>query len=109
MRRPGGGSEIAPLQSDGWSKAAGKKDTKRWCKGKVGREHDYQIVVDMTHPWAHDGPSDTPPKCEPYSKHYPHRPLSFWCNHIMKCSRCGKELYGANFVCPDTGIEVNKR
>lgn len=25
-----------------------KKDTKRWCKGKEGREHDYSVLV----PWG---------------------------------------------------------
>lgn len=49
-----------------------KKDKKKWCKGKVGREHDFQ----------------------PYHKEYGSRTI--WV--INKCTRCHKEDWkGASY------------
>jgi hypothetical protein len=39
-----------PPKSDSWKKASKKKNTKRWCKGVVGREHVPQLRID--HYWS---------------------------------------------------------
>jgi hypothetical protein len=36
------------------AKPRSTKDTKRWCRGKVGREHQYQITKRHTGPYTWD-------------------------------------------------------
>jgi hypothetical protein len=54
-----------------------KKDTKRWCAGHIGREHDYQWVVDerFDYAWIISG-TRTPADKQWY---------------VLKCSQCGKQ------------------
>lgn len=66
-----------------------RKDTKRWCKGKVGREHFTAIqrsqIFGIDHP-CHVG--------------Y----MGKWvCYHNVVCTVCGKILkeWGYGFDCPD--------
>lgn len=74
-----------------------KKNTRRWCKGKVGREHVPQIEFDHRYRtkcgpppawarriiWTHD----------------------WWCHHIEVCVNCRKHLRDGwqlkNEECPD--------
>lgn len=62
-----------------------KKNTRRWCKGKVGREHTLATVI-QPHPWDR---SKTCHKVPAGSW------LSFYrdgwvCYHIIRCTTCGK-------------------
>ena len=50
----------------------GKKDTKRWCGGKVGREHK--------------------PKCMPYGSRFMSGMDIFKDWRVYACTACGKEL-----------------
>ncbi len=38
------GSQEMPLDDSPEGPRLNRKDTKRWCKGVVGREHDWQVV-----------------------------------------------------------------
>lgn len=62
------------------------KNTRKWCKGKVGREHIPSIIKKPT--WGDD-------KCH-YSNWKSARTgrfLGYWiCNHREICERCGKVL-----------------
>ena len=51
---------------------AAKKDTRRWCKGVVGREHK--------------------PVCMPYGKGVIRSLSVTQCWRVLACSVCGKEL-----------------
>lgn len=70
-----------------------RKKTAKWCKGKVGKEHKYEIVID--HVYANlslfkDG-------CG-YGK-WNNGP---WiCIHTWECSVCGKKKYLDPEDCPD--------
>jgi hypothetical protein len=62
-------------------KPKSKKDTKRWCKGKVGREHVGEIVYNPM--WGN-------PVCgvSTWMKH-----SKRWsCHHMDACKNCGKRL-----------------
>lgn len=75
-----------------------KKKTRRWCKGKVGVEHQVEIVLDeRTLSWrTHNG--DRPPCYRPdwvanstRASRSP-RAWSWLCSHVKRCSVCGKIL-----------------
>lgn len=69
-----------------------KKDTRKWCKGKVGREHTPEVILtpQIVAMYAHWG------------KEIPNCKDERWCNHQMICSTCNKVLkpFGREF-CPD--------
>ena len=95
-----GDSERRTLQESGgqsrWSRndveererwPAKRKNTKLWCKGKVGRKH--VPVIEKRMPF---GKADEP--CGWFNPHWPpnlSKPI--WrCFHITVCATCGKHL-----------------
>jgi len=55
-----------------------RKDTKRWCRGKEGKEH------------------------QPITSRWFNLPCDRYCWHRMICSVCGKRLWGMPVpACPD--------
>lgn len=61
--------------------APARKDTRRWCRGKVGREHTLAIVRD-DYGW-HVGRKCQEPSWLP----------GYWsCHHQERCTTCGKIL-----------------
>ena len=69
------------------------KDTKRWCKGKVGREHQPELMR-PNRGWQSTcglSVSETP---------------QWVCNHILACTTCGKILKEWGNDCPDREGEV---
>lgn len=62
----------------------GRKDTRRWCRGKAGRQHTPEIVI----------PENTDTiagrrGCAPgpaWSQN------GWWCLHVERCTACGKIL-----------------
>ena len=93
--------------SDEWRKSPGKKDTRRWCKGKVGREHTIDIrrikygwyvnadrvrcdYIRNLYPWWERAP------------YYRNRGDEWVCHHERFCTTCGKILspLDSNY-CPD--------
>ena len=63
----------------------GKKDTKRWCKGKVGREHTPEITL------RHNLKCYPMPEWAKGLRFYRSK-LSWWCHHERICTTCGKVL-----------------
>lgn len=78
-----------------------RKPTAKWCKGKVGREHVTEIVVNHNYSSTRDcrwgaiyfsfarraeGPKD----------------YRYWCRHSRKCTACGKyvEYFLKDEDCP---------
>ena len=97
-------------------KAPGKKNTKRWCRGKPGVEHRVVIVrlrpgqcgwVDTGH-WVHTGP--VLPKGVPVPKRFRHQHRKWvvtgrqwFCLHERRCLVCQKDL-GPAAQCPDREV-----
>lgn len=74
------------------NRSGAKKDRKRWCKGKVGREHDYQVQV-RPNDWGMR--RDKP--CKPWSDRY-----DWWiCKHAMICQNCGRQEDITQDQCPE--------
>lgn len=62
-----------PTASDTQAKPKSKKDTNKWCRGKVGREHEWHKFQKMKWSWRDDDYVD------PYIE--------------ISCIECGKEKY----------------
>ena len=60
-----------------------RKDTRRWCRGKVGVEHQTEVRLDRP-AWKRD---DVPDCYRPEWW-----PSSWWCNHQEVCTVCNKIL-----------------
>ena len=73
-----------------------KKDTKRWCKGKEGREHVPETVE--SHIWAGMNKVCGP---RPYTGGW--WGGKWFCRHAIRCSECGKVLktFLSEDECPD--------
>ena len=72
---------------DAWRPARGKKNTKRWCKGHVGREHAAELTISTK--WSRTYTCGRPGEGR----------ISFWgsdrdwtCYHEDVCTTCGKVL-----------------
>ena len=78
-----------------------KKNTRKWCKGKVGREHTTELVYRSHYGYYLDkygcgikkkfvrwGGSDRVWED------------TWYCLHEVKCTKCGKVLEHAPRVCP---------
>lgn len=66
-----------------------KKSTKRWCKGKVGREHvpevvEYHGYTFLTHLHPHHG------KCHEREPMFSRLNDGWFCRHAQQCKNCGK-------------------
>lgn len=74
-------------------KSTSRKDRKRWCKGKEGREHDYQVQERPNEPnWREK-------RCQPRSW----SPLYDWwiCKHKLICQNCGRQEDITKEQCPE--------
>lgn len=95
-----------PLASDEWKHngARKRKDTKRWCKGKVGREHTPEKLINTRFTdLLTKRKVETGEYCRPPGSHPSGRPKLFDCLHHTVCSTCGKELEWVSKVCPTYG------
>jgi hypothetical protein len=85
-----------------WNRARsvpGHKDRKRWCRGKVGAEHEPVLAA----------PKDGEQRCRPRPEWAAKNPRAlwhnrpWWCLHHRECAECGKVL--EHFIpwdeCPD--------
>lgn len=78
--------------SDEWTpvKHHTHKDTKKWCKGKEGREHEPAVEGQQSSSWV------CRPRVEWWTttkwmyKHYKDRP--WFCTHRVVCQKCRKVL-----------------
>lgn len=77
-----------------------RKNTRRWCKGKVGVEHVVETRLNKyaDAPWRHGKPACY--RAEWYA-------CRWWCNHERYCTTCGKILVASlDADCPDFTTEV---
>lgn len=89
-----------------------KKKTRRWCKGKVGVEHQLEIILDeRVLSWmTHNG--DRSPCYRPdWLVNTPMgRRSVFWswmCSHVERCTVCGKIFeHALNDRCPNYTDEI---
>jgi len=63
------------------SRKGKRKDTKTWCKGKVGREHDPMVVFRGDDKWR---------RCRWVTTWAGNH--EFWCFHESRCRTCNKIL-----------------
>jgi len=80
----------SPPHSDAWKKSSNKKNTKKWCKGVVGREH---ISILVEEKWY----SSQNLFCSPRAIAFPwmkitNTKLRWFCIHQQKCAACNKIL-----------------
>jgi hypothetical protein len=90
----------------------GKKDRKRWCRGKAGVEHQYSAVVLRSWWPCADRAAWLIGELERGAEG--ERRRHWWatvCAHTLACSVCGK--HGGDGVeivdCPDLGEDVRER
>jgi hypothetical protein len=63
-------------------RSPGRKDTRQWCRGHVGREHDPEIIIPENQRWSWS-------KCGPAPAWW----RAEWsCSHVERCRQCGKVL-----------------
>lgn len=80
----------------------GRKDTRRWCRGKVGVEHVVETRVNKHATYRVERGVGTP-SC--YRAEW--WPSRWWCNHEVACVNCGKILVvSLEDDCPDRTDEV---
>jgi len=71
-----------------------RKNTKRWCKGKPGREHDPKVELNRRiFGYALDNNRECGGKSPLGTK--------VFCYHHVVCTKCGKELKYRPDSCPD--------
>jgi hypothetical protein len=69
----------------------GRKNTRRWCRGKVGVEHNPAVVIP---------PNVYRQECRSYPHWRTGDPERWWCGHKLVCLVCGKVLKWA-VLCPE--------
>ena len=80
------------------TRGGAKKDRKRWCKGKPGREHDYQVQV-QPNGWGSHGTPSSERRCQPHN--WPTR-YDWWiCKHAAICQNCGRQESITKQQCPE--------
>lgn len=86
---------MEPLESDAWHKSPSKKDTRRWCKGKVGREHVFEIRKQR---WAIALHREL--RCG-FGQGIFADDTGWTCYHERFCVNCGKVFWYDKFECPE--------
>lgn len=74
-----------------------KKNTRKWCKGKVGIEHVPVIVL------RDDQNRGYEQRCHVGKTWWHYNDRNWWCNHQRRCGVCTKILdyYLPSAECPD--------
>jgi hypothetical protein len=81
-------------QTPSHQRGRARKDRKRWCGGKVGREHDYAVEI-RPNGW---GVSRDRP-CHPDSRLLQY---GWWlCKHALICQKCGRQEDITRQQCPE--------
>ncbi|HEX9089802.1 MAG TPA: hypothetical protein VF867_20080 [Arthrobacter sp.] len=79
-----------------------RKNTAKWCRGKVGVEHVTEIVINHNYTNTRG--------CNWYPIYYSFkrraegpRDYRYWCKHSLRCTNCGKytEIFLGVEQCPD--------
>lgn len=89
-----------------------RKRTRRWCRGKVGREHQLEIVLDeRTLPWRTMNGTRPPCYRPDWMRNTKHgsqvESWSWLCSHIERCTVCGKIVeHWLGERCPNYTSEI---
>lgn len=92
--------EALKKQKPSRKKKGTKKNKKRWCKGKEGREHSYELGLPT---WAASGSYNAPHLTEWHCTIWNtvHRGQVWYCRHVMVCCKCGRQESYDGADCPD--------
>lgn len=79
-----------PPANDAWKRTPGKKNTVKWCKGHVGREHkvEFRLRDQWSHGWTCRALTEEE-KSRKYFWHM-HADDTWVCYHEEFCTVCGK-------------------
>lgn len=82
----------------------GRKNTREWCRGKVGRRHEVEVRLDPQMVSMNDR-AGRPTLCHRWQ--YGNERYRLWiCYHQIVCVNCGKILnHSLGSDCPDRTIE----
>ena len=85
------------LDADEWRPRSRRKDTKHWCRGKVGVAHVYVTIESK---WPYQGQ-----QCEWRDHRWSSVFAPYWfCHHSIVCANCGKisvHVITDPALCPD--------
>ena len=83
-----------------------RKDTRRWCGGRVGREHQLALVLPVNLPgWR--GACRRPLDWEMSLRRFADRPWAWRCLHAWVCQVCQKVMRPAEASeCPDRPTDL---
>lgn len=76
--------KMPPPIDDSPRAAPGRKNTKKWCRGKVGVEHQSMLVFDVRRAYLSVDCLDFKARVEKWGNDLN------WCLHIEECQKCGK-------------------
>lgn len=83
----------------------GRKNTRRWCRGKEGVEHVLDVRLNKYTVYRRERNLDRP-TC--YRTEWDLR--RWWCAHERYCTVCGKIIdWSLNDDCPDLTTDVTRR
>lgn len=87
----------------------GKKNTREWCRGKVGRHHAVEVRVNPQIVEMNVRASKGVPACHwfPFGDENARPERGIWiCHHQIHCVNCGKILsHALGDDCPDRTVE----
>jgi hypothetical protein len=83
---------------------ASKKSTAKWCKGKVGREHQWEWIATSKLPNATRSREMTPERLAAHLKEYG----LGCCDEVQWCTACQKQSYERRYVCHCGEVMVAK-
>ena len=80
-----------------------KKKTQKFCKGKQGKKHVYEVQVDPRYDdFYYRRKFINGCYWESWTNTYSGRLLSWWhCRHMMSCIDCGQRRYIKRGQCPE--------
>ncbi|MEV8610285.1 hypothetical protein AB0383_20560 [Amycolatopsis sp. NPDC051373] len=90
--------EVARLQPEQTKRAPGKKDRKKWCRGKEGVPH---VVETRFERWAITGRHGFEDRCGWFINHRTGKPMWYSCAHEDYCTNCGRIMSRSKSQCPD--------
>ena len=95
--QPSRSAELAPVvaeqtrtEAEPDPRAPGRKDTRMWCKGKVGREHKSALVRRPYLFRVREGGCGWVPAWDAGSREW--QGVGWHCDHREECDNCGKVL-----------------
>jgi hypothetical protein len=84
-----------------------KTSRKKWCKGRVGVEHQTELGIDTRRAWAYKTGRPDLERCKPFGDTKGWFKCKWKCLHVLRCKVCGKIV--EHYVeCPDMPAEYSR-